>query len=72
MPMGFFVLQPDLDAEPQRQQQAFLGQINSHIEESISGGFTGPAYTARLMDLRKDCTDGVWVIELDYILTQYE
>ncbi len=27
-------------------------------------------YTARLMDVRKDCTDGVWVIELDYILNQ--
>lgn len=46
--------------------------LRAGIEESISGGFTGPAYTARLMDLRKDCTDGVWVIELDYILTQYE
>ncbi len=29
-------------------------------------------YTARLTDVRKDCTDGVWVIELDYILTQSE
>ena len=29
-------------------------------------------YTARLTDVRKDCTDGVWVIELDYILNQYE
>ena len=27
-------------------------------------------YTARLTDVRKDCTDGVWVIELDYILNQ--
>ena len=29
-------------------------------------------YTARLTDVRKDCTDGVWVIELDYILNQSE
>ena len=29
-------------------------------------------YTARLTDVRKDCMDGVWVIELDYILNQYE
>ena len=29
-------------------------------------------YTARLTDVRKDCTDGVWVIELDYTLTQSE
>ena len=27
-------------------------------------------YTARLTDVRKDCTDGIWVIEQDYILTQ--
>ena len=29
-------------------------------------------YTARLTDVRKDCTDGIWVIELDYILNQSE
>lgn len=29
-------------------------------------------YTARLTDVRKDCTDGVWVIEMDYILNQSE
>ena len=29
-------------------------------------------YTARLTDVRKDCTDGVWVIEQDYILNQSE
>ena len=33
---------------------------------------TGTIYTARLTDVRKDCTDGVWVIELDYILNQSE
>lgn len=46
--------------------------IRANIEESISGGFTGPAYTARLTDVRKECMDGIWVIELDYILNQYE
>lgn len=29
-------------------------------------------YTAQLTDVLKDCTDGVWVIEMDYILNQYE
>ena len=29
-------------------------------------------YTARLTDVRKDCMDGIWVIEQDYILNQYE
>lgn len=42
------------------------------ITSSISEGFTGPVYTARLTDIRKDCMDGVWVIEQDYILNQYE
>ena len=39
-------------------------------EEEPATGFT--IYTARLTDVRKDCTDGVWVIELDYILNQSE
>lgn len=30
------------------------------------------AFSARITDVRKDCMDGVWVIELDYILNQYE
>jgi hypothetical protein len=29
-------------------------------------------YTARLTDVRKDCMDGIWVIEQDYILQQYQ
>ena len=29
------------------------------------------SYSARLTDIRKDCMDGIWVIELDYILNQY-
>lgn len=46
--------------------------LRSSIEEAIAEGFTGPTYTARLTDVRKDCMDGIWVIELDYILNQYE
>ena len=30
------------------------------------------AFSARITDVRKDCMDGVWVIELDYTLNQYE
>ena len=29
-------------------------------------------FSARITDVRSDCMDGVWVIELDYILNQYE
>ena len=45
--------------------------IRAGIEAAIGEGFTAP-YSARLTDVRKDCMDGVWVIELDYILNQYE
>ena len=45
--------------------------LREGIETAIDGGFSG-AYTARLMDVRKDCMDGIWVIEQDYILNQYE
>lgn len=45
--------------------------IRVDIETAIEEGFSG-IYSARLTDVRKDCTDGVWVIEMDYILTQYE
>lgn len=44
--------------------------LRADIEDAIGGGFTGPVYTARLTDVRKDCMDGVWVIELDYLLQQ--
>ena len=30
------------------------------------------AFSARITGVRKDCMDGVWVIELDYTLNQYE
>lgn len=45
--------------------------LRSGIEAAISEGFVGPTYTARVTDVRKDCMDGVWVIEIDYILNQH-
>ena len=45
--------------------------LRAGIESAIGEGFTAP-YSARLTDVRKDCMDGIWVIELDYILNQYE
>ena len=46
--------------------------LRSRMETAIAGGFTGGTYSARITDVRKDCMDGVWVIELDYILNQFE
>lgn len=45
--------------------------LRSAIEAAIAEGFTGPTYAARLSDVRKDCMDGIWVIEMDYLLNQY-
>lgn len=41
-------------------------------EEEIVHDYDEFAFSARITDVRKDCMDGVWVIELDYILNQYE
>lgn len=43
--------------------------IRGTIETALASGFTGK-YSARLTDVRKDCMDGVWVIEQDFILNQ--
>lgn len=41
-------------------------------EEDIHHEYDDLVFSARITDVRKDCMDGVWVIELDYILNQYE
>ena len=52
----------DPGEEPgQAEDEEFAG--DEEIDES--------SYSARLTDIRKDCMDGIWVIELDYILNQY-
>lgn len=43
-----------------------------HAEEETYHEYDEFAFSARITDVRKDCMDGVWVIELDYILNQYE
>lgn len=44
--------------------------LRAGIEAAIAEGFNSTIYTARITDVRKDCMDGVWVIELDYLLHQ--
>lgn len=46
--------------------------LRSVIEAAIAGGFSGPEYTARLAEVRKDCMDGIWIIEQDYTLKQQQ
>ena len=58
------VIEPDPEEDPIPEEPA--------EDDSPSDPVTGTIYTARLTDVRKDCTDGVWVIELDYILNQSE
>lgn len=42
------------------------------VEEETVHDYDEFVFSARITDVRKDCMDGVWVIELDYILNQYE
>ena len=58
------VIEPDPEDDPIPEEPA--------EDDTPSEPVTGTIYTARLTDVRKDCTDGVWVIELDYILNQSE
>lgn len=44
----------------------------AEAEEAVSHEYDTYTFSARITDVRKDCMDGVWVIELDYILNQYE
>jgi hypothetical protein len=44
----------------------------AEAEEDIHHEYDDLVFSARITDVRKDCMDGVWVIELDYILNQYE
>ncbi len=43
-----------------------------HAEDAVHHEYDDLTFSARITDVRKDCMDGVWVIELDYILNQYE
>lgn len=50
------------------------GEEPAHAEDEEFAGdeeIDDSSYSARLTDIRKDCMDGIWVIELDYILNQY-
>ena len=47
-------------------------QEPAEAEEDIHHEYDELVFSARITDVRKDCMDGVWVIELDYILNQYE
>ena len=50
------------------------GEEPAHAEDEEYAGdaLDDSDYSARLTDVRKDCMDGIWVIELDYILNQNE
>ena len=55
--------------------QGFGGPSNAEpaeAEEVVHHEYDELVFSARITDVRKDCMDGVWVIELDYILNQYE
>ncbi len=43
-----------------------------HAEDAVYHEYDDLTFSARITDVRKDCMDGVWVIELDFTLNQYE
>ena len=43
-----------------------------YAEEETYHEYDNLTFSARITDVRKDCMDGVWVIELDFTLNQYE
>lgn len=54
------IVDPGENTEPSEEEEVTLHEYDSYT------------FSARITDVRKDCMDGVWVIELDYILNQYE
>lgn len=43
-----------------------------YAEDEVIHEYDEFVFSACITDVRKDCMDGVWVIELDYTLNQYE
>ena len=59
---------PDDPEDPEPGSQEIpVDSEDPETEDPVVEG----VYSARLTDIRKDCMDGIWVIELDYILNQY-
>ena len=54
------IVDPGENEEPAAEEDAIFHEYDEFV------------FSARITDVRKDCMDGVWVIELDYILNQYE
>ena len=73
------VMEAEPDPEPTEEEPADpaedepgTGQESGEDIEDVSHDYDVYYFSARITDVRKDCMDGVWVIELDYILNQYE
>ena len=48
-----------------------LDTIRSSIETAISTGMHDTSFGYNLRDVTKECTDGIWTIEMNYVLRQY-
>lgn len=46
--------------------------IASQIMLAIADGMHNETYSSHLTSINKDCNEGVWTIELNYILNQYK
>lgn len=61
------VVEEPLDPIVDPGEEPGQAEDEEHAEDALDDS----SYSARLTDIRKDCMDGIWVIELDYILNQY-
>ena len=62
--------EPDGPAEPDPSDSG--EQESDEDSQDTAHEYDVYHFSARITDVRKDCMDGVWVIEQDYILNQYE
>ncbi len=48
-----------------------LDVLRTGIESAILSGFGSPDFFSKLVDVTKECVDGMWIIEMTYTLKQY-
>ena len=48
-----------------------IDDIRSQVESAILSQMHGEVFSSRLNDVTKECTGGIWTIELTYTLKQY-
>jgi len=45
--------------------------LRPQVEQAILSGMRDSVFSSRLIDVTKECMEGIWTIELNYTLRQY-